>query len=110
MSKSEKKLFVVEAISMFRHTYVIEAKSLEHAYDEVTMRDSGSELDDFEEVSQRFLGETISNGRQIKRKEFNELLETFKNDKDESTSWWMGERLIRKIDYKHDREGNTVEE
>ena len=110
MSKSKKKLFVVETISMFRHTYVIEAKSLEHAYDEVTMRDSGSAADDFEEVTQRFLGETIASGRQIKRKDFDGLLDNFMNDKDESCSHWMGDKLIRKIDYKHDREGNTIEE
>jgi hypothetical protein len=95
----KKKLFVVETISTFRNTYVIEADELEHAYDEVTMIDSGNEDDSFEYVTQRYLGETISSGRQIKRKDFDAMLEDLEHDKNENCSHWMGERLIRKIDY-----------
>lgn len=92
--ESKKKLFVVDTISTFRQRYVIEAESLEHAYDEVTMRDSGSEDDDFEEFSQKWLGETIIDGREIKMKHFNKMLE-----EDKECCGWMGEKLIRKIDY-----------
>lgn len=92
--KRKTKLFVVDTISTFRQRYVIEAECLEHAYDEVTMRDSGNEADSFEEFSQEWLGETIIDGRKIKMKHFNKMLEEDKN-----CSGWMGEKLIRKIDY-----------
>jgi hypothetical protein len=92
--ESKKKLFIVDTISTFRQRYVIEAESLEHAYDEVTMRDSGSEDDDFEEFSQKWLGETIIDGREIKMKHFNKMLE-----EDKECCGWMGEKLIRKINY-----------
>lgn len=97
--KKQKKLFVVDAISTFRHRYVIEADELEHAYDEVVMRSSGNEQDDFGEVTQRWLGEQIIDGREISKSEFDSMLVALQNDKNESCSYWMGDRLIRKIDY-----------
>ena len=96
---TEKKLFLVDTIVTFRHTYAIEAKSLEHAYDEVTMKDSGNALDDFSEVTQRFLGEQICNGRKISKKKFDKLLVTLASDDSENSSYWMGDELIRKINY-----------
>jgi hypothetical protein len=95
-----KKLFIVDTIVTFRHKYVIEADALEHAYDEVTMRDSGDPEDSFEEVTQRFLGEQICDGREITKAEFDALLVTIANDTDELSSTWMGDELIRKINYK----------
>ena len=47
---AKKKLYIVDTISTFRHRYVIEAAELEHAYDEVTMVDSGNDADSFESV------------------------------------------------------------
>jgi hypothetical protein len=91
-------LFVVDTISTFRQRYVVEAKTLEHAYDEVSMIDSGSEEDHFEEFSQRWLGETIVDGREIKMKHFHKMLE-----EDENCNSWMGDKLIRKIDYDQSR-------
>lgn len=92
-----KKLFIVETITTFKHTYVIEAEELEHAYDEVTMIDSGDEKDYFESVAQESLGETIIGGRKISMKKFNKLL---KEVEEKGTgSHWMGERMIRRIDY-----------
>ena len=86
-------LFVVDTISTFRQRYVVEAKTLEDAYDEVNMINSGNEEHRFEEFSQRWLGETIIDGREIKMKHFNRMLE-----EDENCNAWMGEKLIRKID------------
>lgn len=97
----KKKLFVVDTLVTFRHRYVIEAECLEHAYDEITMRDSGNPDDDFDEVSQKFLGETIVDGRKISKKKFDAMLVSLANDKDEMSSHWMGDSLIRKIDYCH---------
>jgi len=93
----KKKLFIVETISTFKHTYVIEAEELEHAFDEVTMIDSSNEDDYFESAEQKHLGETIIGGRKISKKGFKKLLAQI--EKDESGSHWMGEKLIRTIKY-----------
>jgi hypothetical protein len=90
---------MVDTISTFRRRYVIEADALEHAYDEVTMIDSGNDADAFEEVSQKFLGETIIDGRKISKKKFAKMLKDFEHDADESCSHWMGDKLIRVVDY-----------
>ena len=96
---SAKKLFIVDTITTFRHRYVIEADKLEHAYDEVTMRDSGNPADDFPEVSQRSIGEQIIDGKQISKSEFNKMLKELEVSKDEISSHWLGDELIRKINY-----------
>lgn len=95
----KKKLYLVDTIVTFRHKYVIEADELEHAYDEVTMRNSGNAADEIPEVTQRYLGETITDGREISKKEFKKLLKALEKDKDEMSSYWLGKDLIRKIDY-----------
>ncbi len=97
-----KKLYVVDTIVTFRHRYVVEAKELEHAYDEVVMRDSGSDTDNFDEVTQRCLGESIIDGREITKKEFKKMLKTLKEDDQELSSHWMSDKLIRRINYNTD--------
>ena len=99
MTDTKKKLYLVDTIVTFRHKYVIEADELEHAYDEVTMRDSGADEDSFEEVTQLYLGETITDGREISKKDFKKMLKALETDKREMSSYWMGDKLIRKIDY-----------
>lgn len=94
-----KKLFIVDTISTFRHRYVIEAKSLEHAYDEVTMKDSGNMNDYFEEVTQKHLGESIVDGREISETDFKNMLKELELNKEENSSYWMGDKLIRRINY-----------
>ncbi len=96
---SKKKLYLVDTVTTFRHRYVIEANELEHAFDEVTMRDSGNHDDHFEEVTQLCLGEQISDGREISKKEFKKMLKNLETDNREVSSYWMGDKLIRKIDY-----------
>lgn len=93
------KLFIVNTISTFRHQYVIKAKSLEHAMDEVTMKESGQPADEFSEFTQKYLGETIIDGEEIDMDKFNALLVKYKNDQDESCNHWLGEQLIREIKY-----------
>lgn len=101
----EKKLFIVDTLVTFRNRYVVEAESLEHAYDEVSMLDSGHEDDYFEPFSQLQLTETIIEGRKISYKKFHKLVEALENDENprESGSPWMGEQLIRVIDYNDGR-------
>ncbi|HEY6436619.1 MAG TPA: hypothetical protein VIY47_08515, partial [Ignavibacteriaceae bacterium] len=101
MKNSKKKLFLVETITTFKHVYFVEAEELEHAYDEVTMIDSGNDDDTFEAAEQIFLGETITGGRKISDKKFEKLLKEI--GKKGTGSPWMGEKLIRKIDYDKDR-------
>lgn len=92
-------LYIVDTISTFRMRYVIEAESLEHAYDEVTMVDSGCPEDAFDEVTQLHVGEQIIDGRKISKKKFDKMLVELAADKNELCSHWMGDKLIRKIDY-----------
>ena len=94
-----KKLFIVDTITTSRLRYVIEATDIEHAYDEVSMVNSGNDDDSFPEVSQRWLGETIIDGREITQEDYKTLLSEYEQDKLETCSYWMGEKLIRKIDY-----------
>jgi hypothetical protein len=90
-------LFVVDTIVTMRMRYVIDAKEASHAEDEVTMIDSGDPDDTFGEFSQKHLGETIVDTRAITKAEYRKML------KDAETtgegSFWMGDKLIRKIDY-----------
>lgn len=95
--KEEHPLFLVETLTVIRNQYVVRAKSLEHAYDEVSMIDSGAEEDYFEPVSQKFMPEHIVDGRKISRKKFDKLLAKLEKTKEGSP--WMGDALIRDIDY-----------
>lgn len=98
-------LYVIDTIVTVRMRYVVEAKSLEHAYDEITMKDSGDPKDYFEEVSQMELGETIVSGREIDLNDFHNMLDDLKVgvEKYENSSYWLGEDLIRRINYEETR-------
>lgn len=58
--------YLVEAISVFRMRYVVEAKNASDAKDEVTM----SMGDDFKEFSQLHVDEMITSTREINKKEY----------------------------------------
>lgn len=87
-------LFVIDTISTFRMRHVIEAEELSHAMDEVAMRESGNDADYFEEFSQKYVGETILDGREITHEDFKRMMQT-----DPDCCHWMGDQLIRKIKY-----------
>jgi hypothetical protein len=89
-------LFEVDVLVSFRNKYIIEADSLEHAYDELVMTEHDR---DYDELSQRFLGEQIIEGREITREGLTGLIDRLKNDKEEMCSYWMEDKLIHKIDY-----------
>ena len=89
-------LYKINSIVQFKHTYVIEAKSLEDALDEFTMKDSGSFEDGFDEVYQEYLGEVLYDSQETTEEEFQELCrKQFYGDYDD----WM-QKLIRRVDYK----------
>jgi hypothetical protein len=87
-------LYLVDTIVTYRMKYVVEAKELSHAYDEVSMNDGN-----LYELTQKCLGEHIIDGRQVTTEDINQLLEQYKNDQYELSSHWMGEKLINKIKY-----------
>ena len=58
-----KKVFRVDTIVQFRHTYFIEAKSLDHAFDTVVCRDTLE--DNLDETVQEFIGEHILSGDEV---------------------------------------------
>lgn len=89
-------LFEIDVLVSFRNKYVIEADSLEHAYDELVMTEHNR---DFEEVTQKFLGEQIIDGRETTLDGVKEMLNRMKSNKEEQCSYWMDDKLIHKIDY-----------
>lgn len=89
-------LFEIDVLSTFRNKYIIEAESLEHAYDELVMTEHNRE---FDEITQKFLGEQIIEGRETTIEGVKETINRLKNDKDELCSYWMEDKLIHKIDY-----------
>jgi len=78
-------LFLTETVSMFRHTYVVECKSAEHADDTITMNEA-------DELDQQFLTETIVSTREITKEEFAEIAKT-------SGNGHLGERMIHTVNY-----------
>lgn len=92
----EKKLYLVETVSMFRMRYVIEAREEEHATDEFVM-EIGKE--DFHEFSQKHIDEVIVSTRELSAKDY---LELFDKDNQYLKSWDIAEkmRFINSVDYK----------
>ena len=95
---TDTKLYLIETVSMFRMRYVVEARSEEHAMDEVTMHASGGE-NELREFSQHHIDEVISSGRELTQEQYMEL---FDKDNDYLKSWTDEQKLdfINKIDYK----------
>lgn len=85
-------IFEVNTVSIFRHKYVIEARNLEHAYDTVL-------VDNPEALTQKYLDETITDGRKIGRKEFERLCDESMKDSRELSNGYLGTRIIHKVDY-----------
>jgi hypothetical protein len=90
-------LFEIDVLTTFRNKYVIEAESLEHAYDELVMTEHNRE---FDEVTQKFLGEQIIDGRETTKEGIIEMVKRLKDDKSELCSYWMDvDKLIHTIEY-----------
>jgi NAD(P)H-hydrate repair Nnr-like enzyme with NAD(P)H-hydrate dehydratase domain len=89
-------LYEIDVLVTFRNKYIIEADALEHAFDELVMTEHNRE---FEEISQKFLGEQIIDGRETTIEGVKETINRLKEDKHELCSYWMEDKLIHKIDY-----------
>jgi hypothetical protein len=90
-------LYVVDTILPIRIRYVVEAKEATHADDEVTMIDCGDPEDAFEPFSQKPLISSIIETREITKAEYRKMLKEIEQNGE--GSYWMGEKLIRKINY-----------
>ena len=95
---SDKKLFIVETISTYRHRYAIEATGIEDAKT-ILLTHGISGGDDFDEVTQKHLGETIIQGREITKQDFDQMLKDLAEDTSETSSTWLGDKLIYKTNY-----------
>ena len=98
---ADKKLYIVETISMFRMRYVVEATEAEHAADEVVYRHGAGEL--LQEFSQHHVDEVITSEREISQEEYVKLFDV---DNDYLKEWTVEQKLgfVNKIDYdKNDR-------
>jgi len=89
-------IYLVDTISSFRLRYAVEAKSLEHAMDEIVMNEANHQFDD---LTQKHLGEQIVDGREVTKEEFDKYVVGLKDDMAEMSSHWMGEKMIHKVNY-----------
>ena len=96
---SEKKLYLVETVSIFRHRYVVSANTAGHAEDEVVMNTTGSFDEKWNEFSQKHVSEDIVTTREITPDEYMKL---FDEDNDYLKQWTDVEKMqfINVIDYK----------
>lgn len=92
-------IFIVDTISSFRIRYAVEARTLEHAMDEVVMKEGITDTE-FNELTQKHIGYHIVDGRELTSVDFNRMIDELSEDKDEMCSHWMGEDyLINKVKY-----------
>lgn len=89
-------IYLINSISTFAMQHAIEADSLEHALDEMVMTEHDRH---FDEVSQKWLGEQLIDGREVTKEELLEHLKKTSEDSNYLTSHWMGESLIHKVKY-----------
>jgi hypothetical protein len=93
---SDKKLYLVETVSIFRMRYVIEAEDESHALDEVTYHVTGGE--ELKEFSQKHIDEVVVSSRKISNKSY---LKLFDKDNDYLKNWNKEQKLqyVNWIDY-----------
>jgi hypothetical protein len=84
---SEKKLYLIETVSMFRMRYVVEAESEFVAEQNFSTNTNNV---DYQELSQKHIGESITSARKIKKKEY---LELFNKDNEYLASWTDEEKF-----------------
>jgi hypothetical protein len=99
----EKKLYLVETVSMFRMRYVIEAREVSHAEDEFVMEIG---KDSFKEFSQHHMDEVIVSTRELSATDYMNL---FDADNDYLKSWSDQEKIsmINTIQYEDEKDINN---
>jgi hypothetical protein len=101
----EKKLYLVETVSMFRMRYVVEAREESHAMDEVVCELGNHE---FKEFSQHHMDEVIVSTRELSATDYMEL---FDKDNDYLKSWDTKEKMsmINTIKYEDEKDSSNGE-
>ena len=99
----EKKLYLVETVSMFRMRYVVEAREEGHAMDEVVCEMGNHE---FQEFSQNHIDEVIVSTRELSATDYMNL---FDKDNDYLKSWSDSEKMkfINTIEYEDEKDSNN---
>jgi hypothetical protein len=99
----EKKLYLVETVSMFRMRYVVEAREESHAMDEVVMEVGNHE---FQEFSQKHIDEVIVSTRELSAIDYMDL---FNQDNDYLKTWHDEEKLkfINTITYEDEKDSSN---
>jgi hypothetical protein len=95
LRRNKMGLYKVTTLVQFKHVYFVEGQNLDHVLDEVSMRESGSPDDYFEETSQEYLNEIIIDGAPATMQEFFDHIQNTQG----LCSQWMGEKLIHKMKY-----------
>ena len=103
VKEMEKKLYLVETVSMFRMRYVVEAREEGHAMDEVVCEMGNHE---FQEFSQKHIDEVIVSTRELSATDYMNL---FDADNDYLKSWDIGQKMsmINTITYEDEKDSNN---
>jgi hypothetical protein len=93
-------LYKIDTIESFRMRYIIEAKCESDALDELVMRSSGNDNDNFNEFSQKFLGELVVDSSEISFEELEKMNKALLlNNVEIGAPWKTNEEIIRKVNY-----------
>lgn len=103
VKEMEKKLYLVETISMFRMRYVVEAREEGHASDEVVCEVGNHE---FQEFSQKHVDEVIVSTRELSATDYMNLFDT---DNDYLKSWTDKDKMkfINTITYEDEKDSSN---
>jgi hypothetical protein len=103
VKEMEKKLYLVETVSMFRMRYVVEAREAGHAEDEFVM-EIGKES--FKEFSQHHMDEVIVSTRELSATDYMNLFDT---DNDYLKSWDIEQKMsmINTITYEDEKDSSN---
>jgi hypothetical protein len=88
-------IFQITTVNSFRNRYVVEANSIEQAYNAISNNCP-------EELSQIHLGEHFIDGRKISNFEFRNLLDQVKNESQEYgglDNSHMGKKIIYRVEF-----------
>lgn len=99
----EKKLYLVETVSIFRQRYVVEALEASHAEDEVVMTMHDGSITEF---SQKHIDENITSTREINTDEYVKL---FDEDNDYLKAWSLPQKMqcINTIKYDDEKDSSN---
>ena len=87
VEEMEKKLYMVETVSIFRMRYVVEARESGHATDEVVMQMGNHE---FKEFSQHHVDECITSVRELSASDY---MKEFDTDNDYLAKWPVEKKI-----------------